>query len=131
MVTGGPAHPASAKEDIAEHGFCLFCQIASSLPALTGWQPPDFQGESWPFPGGDLQTLRSVLRPPKLDLGPAEKILIPAGDGDQLVSFLHLPDDAGNPNQIQPRRRAYHWAAWAVRLIRKLAFAGAHPRVSG
>ncbi len=85
-----------------------FCQIASSLPALGGWQPPDFQGESWPFPGGDLQTLRSVLRPPKLDLGPAEKILIPARDGDQLVSFLHLPDDAGNPNRPNyPNRPDY------------------------
>ena len=74
-----------------------FCQIAPFLPALIGWQPPEFKGETWPFAGGDLQTLRSVLRPPKITLGVGQKILFPAGDGDQLVSFLHRPDHPTDP----------------------------------
>ena len=74
-----------------------YCQIAPALPALTGWQPPAFKGERWPFAGGDLQTLRSVLRPPKIRLGTAEEIHIPAGDGDQLVAFLHLPAQTSQP----------------------------------
>lgn len=98
-----------------------FCQIARSLPALTGWQPPAFLGESWPFPGGDLQTLRSVLQPPKILLGPAEQIRIPAGDGDQLISFLHLPEprnhSARNPLVIGLHGLTGSSESWHLRAL--------------
>ncbi len=48
-----------------------------------------------PWWGGDLQTLRNLLRPPAIDLGrrPAERLELPMADGsgDRLVARLHEP----------------------------------------
>jgi predicted alpha/beta-fold hydrolase len=48
-----------------------------------------------PWLGGDLQTLRNLLRPPAADLPPATELVLPLGDGDALIGHLH--DGAGGP----------------------------------
>jgi predicted alpha/beta-fold hydrolase len=48
-----------------------------------------------PWLGGDLQTLRNLLRPPVTTLSPATELALQLGDGDALIGHLH--EAAGGP----------------------------------
>ncbi|MET1028874.1 MAG: alpha/beta fold hydrolase [Dongiaceae bacterium] len=60
----------------------------------------------FPWIGGDLQTLRNLLRPPKLELArwPGESIAFAMADGtgDQLIGEVHRPSAA--PGETLPTR---------------------------
>lgn len=64
--------------------------------------PPAFR-ERFPWLGGDLQTIRNIVRPPPsnlLDTWPAERLEIHAADGsgDRLLGTLHRPlETEGRP----------------------------------
>ena len=50
---------------------------------------PAFRGESWPWIGGDLQTIRSVLMNDAPSLAQGDMLTIPLDDGDALTAMLH------------------------------------------
>jgi uncharacterized protein len=67
----------------------------NSFDVLAGWVPP-FR-ERAPWFGGDLQTLRNVVRGTPPDLPGGERLLLPMPDGDRLAARLDQPRPIARP----------------------------------
>jgi predicted alpha/beta-fold hydrolase len=65
--------------------------VQDGVDTSTGTFPP-FQ-ERAPWFGGDLQTLRNVVRGTPPDLPGGERLLLPMTDGDRLAARLDRPND--------------------------------------
>lgn len=53
---------------------------------------PTYQGERWPWVGGDLQTLRDWMIGGMPHLAEGTELILPQEDGDQLTGIYHQPE---------------------------------------
>lgn len=110
-------------------------------PALHRLNLPPFRPQP-PWFGGDLQTLRNLLRPPAAALPPAIELVMPLGDGEALIG--HLNEATGGPlvvliHGLSGSAASDHVVVSACHLLRQgysvlrldLRGAGASQRVSG
>ena len=93
-------------------------------------------GESWPWFGGDLQTLRNVFLRQDPALAPGARWEIDVSDGDKLVGFYHEASQpvamlviihglAGDSESSYIKQLTHHALAHHIRVTREFTGAGA------